>query len=396
MSEPQENRRKSSDLWVAIRTGRSSKSEPHENRLRRVEELGQSLWLDYIDRALLVNGGLGRLIHDDGISGVTSNPAIFEKAIAQHDEYDAAIALLARNGLDAQAIYEALAIEDVRLAADLLREVYETSCLRDGYVSLEVSPHLANDTGATVAEARRLWDCVARPNLMIKVSATRAGLPAIRQLIATGINVNATLIFGGVRYHEVAESYLAGLEDRLENGGVLEQLASVASFFLSRIDMLVEPFINQHNKAQARQLRGHLAIAYARLAYQEYRELLRSTRWQALVKHGARSQRLLWASTSTKDPSCDNVMYVDALIGPDTVNTLPPDTLEAYRKHGCPRVRLEDQLQLAHDFPCQLAALGLDLNALSDELERQGVQNFIEPYKRMLATLTKRASELVK
>ena len=396
MSKAQESRRKNTGLWVENRTGRSSKREPQENRLRRVEELGQSLWLDYIDRALLINGGLERLIVEDGISGVTSNPAIFEKAIAQHAEYDATIAQLARGGLDAMAIYETLAVEDVRLAADLLREVYESSCLRDGYVSLEVSPHLANDNGATVAEARRLWDCVARPNLMIKVPATRAGLAAIRQLIAAGINVNATLIFGGARYHQVAESYLAGLEDRLASGGTLESVASVASFFLSRIDTLVDQFLEQQHKAQARQLRGHLAISSARLAYQEYQDLLHSPRWQALAKHGARSQRLLWASTSTKDPSYDDVMYVDALIGPDTINTLPPDTLDAYREHGCPRQRLEDQLQLAHDLPGHLAALGLDLDALSDELERQGVQKFIEPYERLLATLTQRATELVK
>ena len=396
MNASYEDRRKDTGLWVTKRTGRNGKRKSQENRLRRVEALGQSLWLDYIDRALLVKGGLQRLIVDDGISGVTSNPAIFEKAIAQHAEYDEEIAQLTRSGLDAEAIYETLAIEDVRLAADLLNEVYERSHCRDGYVSLEVSPHLANDTAATVAEARRLWDRVARHNLMIKVPATRAGLAAIRQLIAAGINVNATLIFGGTRYHEVAESYLSGLEDRLASGGALEQVTSVASFFLSRIDTLVDPFLEQQHKAQARQLRGHLAISSARLAYREYQDLLGSPRWQALASHGARSQRLLWASTSTKDPTYDDVMYVDALIGPDTINTLPPDTLDAYREHGCPRQRLEDQLQLAHDLPGQLAALGLDLEAVSNELERQGVQKFIEPYERLLATLTQRATELVK
>lgn len=394
MSKPNPNRRKESGLWVSVRTGRSPISTSQESRLRRVEALGQSLWLDYIDRALLVNGGLERLIREDGISGVTSNPAIFEKAIAQHAEYDASIAQLARSGLDAKGIYETLAVEDVCQAADLLRGVYETSDLRDGYVSLEVSPHLAYDTEATIAEAHRLWNGVARPNLMIKIPATRAGLGAIRQLIAAGINVNATLIFGGARYHEVADSYLAGLEERLTKGGALAHVASVASFFLSRIDTLVDPFLDQNHKAQAREFRGHLAIAYARLAYQEYQSLLRSTRWQALAAHGARSQRLLWASTSTKDPSYEDVMYVDALIGQDTINTLPPDTLDAYREHGSPRPRLEDQLKLAHDLPGQLAALGLDLDALSDELERQGVQKFIEPYERLLVTLTKRAAEL--
>lgn len=366
----------------------------HDNRLRSLEALGQSMWLDYIDRALLVNGELERLIRDDGISGVTSNPAIFEKAITQHAEYDAAITLLARRGLVAQEIYETLAIEDVRQAADLLRDVYEASCLRDGYVSLEVSPHLAYDTAATVAEAKRLWNRVGRPNLMIKVPATPAGLPAIRQLIAAGINVNVTLLFGVARYREVAESYLAGLEDRLASGGALEHVASVASFFLSRIDTLVDRFLDQNNRAQARELRGQTAIACARLAYQEYQGLVHCARWQALAARGACPQRLLWASTSTKDPSYDDVMYVDALIGSDTINTLPPETLDAYRNHGCPGLRLEEHLHWAHDLPGHLAALGLDLDMVSDELERHGVQKFIEPYERLLIALARHATEL--
>lgn len=369
------------------------------NRLRRLEAFGQSLWLDCIERALLINGELERLIRDDGISGVTTNPAIFEKAIAQHAEYDAAIALFARYGLGAQGIYEMLAIEDVRRAADMLCDVYETSCRRkccgrDGYVSLEVSPHLAYDTDATVAEAKRLWNCVERPNMMIKVPATRAGLPAIRQLIAAGINVNATLLFGVARYREVAESYLAGLEDRLVNGGAIGHVASVASFFLSRIDTLVDSFLDQDNRAQARELRGQTAIACARLAYQEYQGLVRSARWQALAAHGAHPQRLLWASTSTKDQAYDDVMYVEAMIGPDTVNTLPPETLAAYRDHGDPVLRLEEHLNVTRALPGQLAAFGIDLDAVSDELERQGVQKFIEPYERLLATLARRASEL--
>lgn len=367
----------------------------HDNRLRSLEALGQSLWLDYIGRALLVNGELERLIRDDGISGVTSNPAIFEKSIAQHAEYDAAIAPLARCGLAAQAIYETLAIEDVCKAADLLRDVYETSRRRDGYVSLEVSPQLAYDTAATLAEAKRLWNRVERPNLMIKVPATQAGLPAIRQLIAAGINVNVTLLFGVVRYREVAESYLAGLEDRLANGGAIDHIASVASFFLSRIDTLVDGFLDRDSRAQAQVLRGWAAIACARLAYQEYQGLVRSARWQALAAHGARSQRLLWASTSTKDPAYDDVMYVEALIGPDTINTLPPETIVAYREHGNPELSLEQELDAARALPGQLAALGLDLDVVSDELERQGVQKFIEPYERLLVTLARRATELV-
>ncbi|MFZ5524255.1 MAG: transaldolase [Pseudomonadota bacterium] len=364
----------------------------HGNRLRKLEALGQSLWLDYIERGLLAGGGMERLIRDDGISGVTSNPAIFEKAIAQHTGYDAAIAQLVRRGFDAQKIYEELAIEDVRRAADLLRGVYETS--RDGYVSLEVSPHLAYDTAATVAEAKRLWSRVERPNLMIKVPATVAGLPAIRQLIAAGINVNVTLLFGVARYRVVAESYLAGLEDRLANGGAIDRIASVASFFLSRIDTLVDGLLDHDGRAQAQALRGWAAIACARLAYQEYQGLVRSARWQALAAHGAHPQRLLWASTSTKDPAYADVKYVEALIGPDTVNTLPPETVTAYRDHGKPELRLEQESDAARALPGQLAELGIELDAVSDELEHQGVQKFIEPYERLLATLARRTTEL--
>lgn len=381
-------------MEVAARNGKIGMNAQPENRLRRLEAYGQSLWLDYIERALLANGELERLIRDDGIGGVTSNPAIFEKAMAQHAEYDAAIALLARRGLAAQAIYETLAIEDISQAADLLREVYEASGRRDGYVCLEVSPLLAHDTAATVAEAQRLWNLVSRPNLMIKVPATQAGLPAIRQLIAAGINVNVTLLFSITRYREVAESYLAGLEDRLANGGTIDHIASVASFFLSRIDSLVDGFLDRDGRVQAQALRGRAAIACARLAYQEYQGLVRSTRWQALAAHGARPQRLLWASTSTKDPAYDDVKYVEALIGPDTVNTLPPETVTAYRNHGNPEPRLEQELDAARALPGQLAALGVGLDAVGDELERQGVQKFIEPYQRLLATLARRASEL--
>ncbi len=372
----------------------------HDNRLRSLEKLGQSLWLDYIERALLVGGVMERLIRDDGISGVTSNPAIFEKAISQHAEYDAAIAEFARRvpdaqkNYDAQNIYEELMVEDVCLAADLLRDVYDTSLRRDGYVSLEVSPHLAYDTVATITEAKRLWNRVARPNLMIKVPATRAGLPAIRQLIAAGINVNATLLFGVARYRAVAEIYFAGLEDRLANGGAIDHIASVASFFLSRIDTLVDGFLDRDGRPQARALRGRAAIACARLAYQEYQGLVSSARWQTFAAHGARTQRLLWASTSTKDPAYNDVMYVEALIGLDTVNTLPPETIVAYRDHGNPALLMEQELEAARAFPMQLAAIGLDLDTVSDELEHQGVQKFIEPYERLLSTLARRATEL--
>jgi len=367
------------------------------NRLRRVQTLGQSLWLDYIERGLLTGGGLAGLIRDDGISGVTSNPAIFEKAIARHAEYDTAIAQLAQRGLGAQEIYEELAVEDVQLAADLLRDTYELSCKRiacgyDGFVSLEVSPHLAYDTAATVAEAKRLWQRVDRPNLMIKVPATRAGLPALRQLVAAGINVNVTLLFSVTRYCEVVEHYLSGLEDRLALGGSIKQVASVASFFLSRIDTLVDGLLDRSGQAQAAALRGCTAIASARLAYHEYCRFVHSPRWVMLAARGARPQRLLWASTSTKDPVYDSLKYVEALIGPETVNTLPPETLIAYRNRGNPMLRLEQGLEEAGDLPGELAALGVDLAVICEQLEHQGVQKFIEPYDHLLATLAQRTS----
>lgn len=378
-------------MEVARRFKEAGMSALPGNPLRRLASLGQSIWLDYIERALLVGGELERLIREDGISGVTSNPAIFEKAIGGHTDYDPEIKALARRGVSAPEIYEALVVEDVVRAADLLRDLYEASGRHDGYVSLEVSPLLAHDTGATLAEARRLWARVARPNLMIKVPATRAGLPAIRRLITEGINVNVTLLFSVARYLEVARAYLAGLADRQTAGDALNGVASVASVFLSRIDTLVDTKLD---RMSALTLRGQAAIACARLAYQQYRALTRSTSWQRLTAHGAWPQRLLWASTSAKDPAYSDVKYVEALIGPDTVNTLPPDTVAAYREHGNPAVRLEEELEAAHALPEQLAALGIDLEVVGEELERQGVQKFIEPYERLLATLTRRGQEL--
>ena len=380
-------------MEVARGAGEARVSAAPDNPLRRLAALGQSVWLDYIDRALLAGGELERLIREDGISGVTSNPAIFEQAIARHTEYDAAIAVLARRGAGAAEIYEALAVEDVCRAADLLGGVYAASGGRDGYVSLEVSPRLAHDTEATVAEAQRLWARVARPNLMIKVPAMRAGLPAIRRLIAEGINVNATLLFSVARYREVAQAYLAGLEDRLMAGAALDRAASVASFFLSRIDTLVDHRLDQISTDTARARRGQAAIACARLAYQEYQAFTRGTRWQVLAARGAYPQRLLWASTSTKDRAYSDVKYVEALIGPGTVNTLSPETVAAYREHGNPSRRLEEEPDAARALPGQLAALGVELDAVSEELERQGVQKFIEPYERLLAMLARRAHE---
>ena len=366
----------------------------NNNPLLTIKRLGQSVWLDYIQRALITSGGLQRLIDTDGVSGVTSNPAILEKAIVEHQDYDAVIR--ARSGLDAQALYEQLAIADLQQAADLFRPVYEASHGRDGFVSFEVSPHLADDTEATVREARRLWSALNRPNSLIKVPATTAGIAAIQQLIADGINVNATLLFSLQRYQEVAQAYLAGLEARAEQGKPLVAVSSVASFFLSRIDTLVDSKLDTLATArqQAQRLRGQTAIASARLAYQTYKRLFAGARWGRLAVAGATTQRLLWASTSTKDPAYSDVKYVEALIGAETINTLPPETIEAYRDHGLPETRLETELEFASDVLTGLAEVGLDLDELTRQLEREGVQKFIAAFDKLLAKLGQRTTAL--
>lgn len=357
------------------------------NPLLRLHQLGQSVWLDYIQRDLIENGGLERLIREDGLAGVTSNPAIFEKAIANGHEYQAPIRELARRGLTAAALYEALALEDVAGAADLFRPLYEKTQGGDGFVSLEVSPHLACDTGATIAEAQRLWAALGRPNVMIKVPATREGLPAIRTLIAAGVNVNVTLLFSVARYREVAEAWLTGLEERARSGAPLGRVASVASFFLSRIDTLVDKRLDKLGSGEAQALRGQAAVASARLAYQAYQGIMAEARWQALARQGARAQRLLWASTGTKDPAYSDSMYVEPLIGRETVNTLTPETLAAYRDHGDPAARLGDGIEAARSLPLALRTLGIDLDEVARQLEEEGIRKFVEPYDKLLATL---------
>jgi transaldolase len=360
------------------------------NPLLRARALGQSIWLDYIRRGMLLDGTLARMIRDDGLGGMTSNPAIFEKAIAHGEDYDATIAALASTH-EAEPLYEAIAIEDVQNATDTFSSLYRETRCRDGYVSLEVSPHLADDTDRTIDAARRLWSRVARPNVMIKVPGTRAGLPAITQLIADGVNVNVTLLFSVERYAAVAEAWLAGLETRARLARPLDTVASVASFFLSRIDTLVDEKLDALTAGdpQAARLRGQAAIASARLAYQRFKDWRESERWRLLAERSALPQRLLWASTSTKDPRYPDVMYVDALIGPETVNTVPVETLEAYRDHGDPQIRIEDDLDTARALPRALAALGIDLEAVAHELERQGVAKFVKPYDSLIAAIEK-------
>lgn len=368
------------------------------NPLLLLRQLGQSVWLDYIQRDILTNGQVASMITLDGLVGITSNPSIFEKAIIAHDDYKAEIETLTRNVKSVSDIYEILTVADVRQAADVFRTVYDITNGRDGLVSLEVSPHLAYDTKQTIAEATRLWADLDRPNVMIKVPATPEGLPAITQLIAAGINVNVTLLFGLERYRQVVDAYMTGLEQRLANNESIAQSASVASFFVSRIDSLVDRQLDELAGTEAANtalaLRGKTAITCARLAYQYYKEALQKPRWLSLLNHGAQSQRLLWASTSTKDPTYSEIKYIEALIGHDTVNTMPPQTLAAYRQHGRPAMRIEQQLDEAQALPAQLAALGIDLEKISQQLEAEGVQKFIDPFDKVLAYLGQRQSEI--
>ncbi|HKV46377.1 MAG TPA: transaldolase, partial [bacterium] len=352
------------------------------NPLLQLQAFGQSIWLDLLRRGMIESGELRQLIEEDGLRGVTANPSIFEKAIAGSHDYDGAVGALARRGLSAHGIYEALAIEDVQRAADLFRPVYEETGGGDGFVSLEVSPRLAHDTAGTVAEARRYWAALARPNVMIKVPGTPEGIPAIRELTRDGINVNVTLLFALDRYRDVAEAYLAGLDDRTAAGRPIDRVASVASFFLSRIDVLVDPGLETLIQAGgakgevAQTLRGQVAIASAKVAYQMYKAVAGGERFRAIAARGGRPQRLLWASTSTKNPAYADVLYVEALIGPETINTLPPETIHAYRDHGRPAARLEERPDDARRVLARLSEVGIDLAAVTAQLEREGVEKF--------------------
>jgi transaldolase/glucose-6-phosphate isomerase len=363
-----------------------------DNSLLEIQKFGQSIWLDYIRRGMLNSRELERLIQEDGLRGVTVNPSILEKAIGGSHDYDEAIEELAREDMEAAEIYETLAIEDVQRAADLFRPLYESSGGKHGYVSLEVSPYLAHDTQGTIQEARRFWKELERPNVMIKVPATPEGLPAIRQLIAEGINVNVTLLFGLPRYQKVVEAYISGLEDRLANGESIDRVASVASFFLSRIDVLVDPMLDKLMRAgnsvaeTAKDLHGQVAVASAKIAYSIYKEIIEE-RFQELADQGARPQRLLWASTSTKNPDYSDVKYVEALIGPDTVNTLPLETLNAYRHHGNPASRLEEGVEEAQEVLDRLPDVRIDIDEITFQLLEEGVEKFTNSYDRLLDTL---------
>jgi transaldolase/glucose-6-phosphate isomerase len=366
-----------------------------ENPLRALQVFDQSVWLDYIRRSLITSGDLRRLIEEDGLRGVTSNPAIFEKAISGNSDYRAMLERPDVRALDAKTAYERLAVQDIQDAADALRPVYDETSMRDGYVSLEVSPLLAYDTPATLDEARRLWAAVRRDNLMIKVPATAQGIAAVHQLIGEGINVNVTLLFAQDWYERVAEAYIAGLETYASRGGDLKRVASVASFFISRIDTAIETLISARlhagdNEASLlRGLEGKVAIANAKLAYQRYQELFSGPRWQALAALGAQTQRLLWASTGNKNPNYRDVLYIDELIGPDTVNTIPPPTFDAFRDHGRPRASLVEDVESAADTMATLAEVGISMKDVTDKLLVDGVQLFCDAFENLLKAVEK-------
>jgi transaldolase len=373
-----------------------------QNPLLRLAELGQSVWYDYIRRDLYQGPELRRLIEEDGLRGMTSNPTIFQQAIAKTELYDDDIRRLGEQGLPPAEIFEALEVEDVSRAADAFRLVYETTRADDGYVSIEVEPHLALDTAGSVEAARRLWKRCDRPNVMVKIPGTEPGIPAIRQCLAEGININITLLFSVERYREVMEAYLSAFEARVAAGQPVDRLRSVASFFVSRVDTNVDKKLDavaagtadsarpERQRQLARELRGKTAIANARLAYRAFEEVFSGERYARLREKGASRQRPLWASTSTKDPAYPDLYYVEAMIAPDSIDTMPRETFEAYKDHGVPRVRIHDDLDRAQDVLDGLAELGIEESQVYDELEQEGVRKFSDSYDSLLATLAEK------
>ena len=363
------------------------------NPLRKLMELGQSVWYDYIRRDLYRGPGLRRLIEEDGLRGMTSNPTIFEKAIAETDLYDEGMRRLASEGADSATIVESLAVEDVRGAAETFHSVYQATGGDDGFVSIEVRPQLARDTEGSIAEARRLWKACDRPNVMVKIPATEEGIPAIRRCLAEGININITLLFSVPRYRQVIKAYLDAMEERVAAGLPVEHIRSVASFFVSRVDTNVDEKLDAiardearsaRDRRQARDLRGKFAIANAKIAYQSFQEVFAGSRFAKLKKMGVRHQRPLWASTSTKDPAYPDLYYVEALVAPDSVNTMPPETFEAYRDHGDPSVRIHDELGAVYSVPRGLAELEIEERQIASELEAQGAEKFFDSYGKVL------------
>jgi len=369
------------------------------NPLKALLEFGQSPWMDYIRRDLLTSGGLKKMIQEDGLMGMTSNPTIFEKAITGSKDYADILESPEAKRLDAKGVYEKIAIRDVQDAADIFKGVYQQTKRRDGYVSLEVSPLLANDTQGTIDEARRLWKSVSRENVMIKVPGTREGLPAIRQLLEDGININITLLFAQSVYEQVAELFIAALEARAKKGQDISHIASVASFFVSRIDSLIDSQIDAKLKTETdagkrallTSVQGKVAIANAKLTYRKYQEIYGTARWKALAAKGAQTQRLLWASTSTKNPKYRDVMYVEELIGPDTVDTIPPATFDAFRDHGRVRPSLTESVDEAAKVMTSLEKAGVSMKEVTEKLVVDGVKLFADAFKQLLEATGKTA-----
>jgi transaldolase len=368
------------------------------NPLIELGKYGQSVWLDFIRRNIITNGELKRMMEEEGVRGVTSNPSIFEKAIAGSNDYDDILGTLkTRKDLDAKGRYEVLAVRDIQDATNILRPVYDQTKRYDGYVSLEVSPYLAHDTKGTLEEARRLWKWVDRENLMIKVPGTKEGIPAFQQLISEGINVNVTLLFAQGVYEQVAEAYIAGVEQLAARGGDVSKSASVASFFISRIDTLIDSIIEDKlkkttdpaQKELLNSLLGKVAIANGKLTYQAYERIFSGPRWETLKAKGARTQRVLWASTSTKNPKYSDILYVEELIGPDTVNTMPPNTVEAFRDHGKPRTSLTEDIPGAKRTMDNLAKAGISMKEVTDKLTEDGVKLFAEAFDKLLQAIEK-------
>ena len=360
------------------------------NKIKSIRDFGQSIWLDFFDRKIMDSGALKKLIDDDGISGVTSNPSIFEKAISNSADYDEDIAMFSQQKSSIDHIFFGLAVKDIKRAADLFKRVFKKYSGEDGFVSLEVSPHLAHDTQGTIKQARLLWKAVNRKNVMIKIPATTEGLSAIRQCISEGININITLLFGLPRYQEVVEAYLSGLEDRLKVNKSIDQIASVASFFLSRIDVMIDPQLQKYGLDN---LKGKVAIASAKKAYEIYKEVFSSERFKILEASGAKRQHLLWASTGTKDPTFSDVKYVAALIGPETINTIPLETLAAFRDHGRPENRLEDDMVKATQVLAQLKEKNINIDSITQRLEEEGIEKFNKAYDEILEAIKNKQIE---
>jgi transaldolase len=371
------------------------------NPWHELTDLGQSVWYDNLNRQLILSGNLKRMVAEDRVSGGTSNPSIFEKAVGSSNVYDADIRRIVAEGKDVDAIYDELTITDVRESADVFRAAYDATSARDGYASLEVPPNLANDTEATVREARRLFAALDRPNTMIKIPGTQAGLPAIQQCLEDGININITLLFGVENYEQVANTYITALEKRAAAGKPVDRIGSVASFFVSRVDSLVDEKIERMieigtngRKMKLASLRGQAAIANAKVAYDRYRHIFAGPRWQALADLGAQTQRCLWASTSTKNPIYRDVIYVEELIGSDTVNTVPPATLDAFRDHGDVAPTLDEDIGGARHTLMAIDEMGIDFKAVTDELQEQGVKLFCDSYDKARNTIRQKSESL--